>query len=286
MARRASVESRLGKLSGISTFGREIHASRPLAHVGAEVSGRVTAIEIAHAQLYNVDVERKKRIDDAIDYFGGGTSTSRRVSRVCWILILLCVLSPAHDAWAGSPSDQLRAGIDRVLKILGDPELEGDTKLNQRRTAIVTVASEIFDFGEMAKRSLGPYWAQRTLAERGEFVHLFTAVVEHSYISRVDQRSAGTMTVQGELVDGEYAMVRTRVPLSSGQEMPIDYRMHSIDDRWRVYDLSVDGVSLVANYRAQIEKILRSSSYEALVAKFKSLQGELSAPSIASEASR
>ena len=76
MARRASAESRLGKLSGISTFAREIHASRPLAHVGAEVSGRVTAIEIAHAQLYNVNVDRKKRIDDAIDYFGGGTSTS------------------------------------------------------------------------------------------------------------------------------------------------------------------------------------------------------------------
>jgi len=76
MARRTSAESRLGKLSGISTFAREIRASRPLAHVGAEVSGRITAIEIAHAQLYNVAVDRKKRIDDAIDYFGGGTSTS------------------------------------------------------------------------------------------------------------------------------------------------------------------------------------------------------------------
>jgi phospholipid transport system substrate-binding protein len=213
---------------------------------------------------------------------------ARHVSRVCWILILLFVLSPAHGAWAGSPSDQLRAGIDRVLKILGDPELEGNTKLNQRRIAIVTTASEIFDFGEMAKRSLGQYWAQRTLAERGEFVHLFTftAVVEHSYISGVDQRGAGKMTVQGELVDGEYAMVRTRVPLSSGQEIPIDYRMHNIDDRWRVYDLSVDGISLVANYRAQFNKIIQKSSYEALVAKFRSLQAEVSAPSTASGAAQ
>jgi len=76
MARRASAESRPGRLSGISTFARETRASRPLAHVGAEVSGRITAIEIAHAQLYDVDVDRKKRIDDAIDYFGGDTSTS------------------------------------------------------------------------------------------------------------------------------------------------------------------------------------------------------------------
>jgi len=209
-----------------------------------------------------------------------------RVSRVCWFLILLFALSPGRGAWAGAPSDQLRTGIDGVFKILGDPELEGDAKLNQRRTAIVTVASEIFDFGEMAKRSLGPYWAQRTLAERGEFVRLFTAVVEHSYISKVDQRGAGKMTVHGEQIDGEYAIVRTTIPLSSGQEMPIDYRMHNIDDRWRVYDLTVDGISLVANYRAQFNKIIRTSSYEALVAKFRSLQAEASAPSGASGVAR
>jgi phospholipid transport system substrate-binding protein len=210
----------------------------------------------------------------------------RHHARVCRILILLFVLSPVHGAWAGSPSDQLRAGIDRVSKILGDPELERDTKLSERRTAIVTVASEIFDFGEMAKGSLGQYWAQRTFAERGEFVRLFTEVVEHSYISKVDQRGAGKMTVRGELVDGEYAVVRTTVPLSSGQEMPIDYRMHSIDDRWRVYDLSLDGISLVANYRAQFNKIIQTSSYEALVAKFRSLQAEGSASSTASGAAR
>ena len=210
----------------------------------------------------------------------------RHHARVCWILILLFVLFPAHGAWAGSATDQLGAGIDRVFTILADPELEGDTKLTQRRTAIVTVATEIFDFGEMAKRSLGPYWAQRTLAERGEFVRLFTLMVERSYISKVDQRGAGKMTVQGEHVDGEYAIVRTRLPLSSGREMPIDYRMHNIDDRWRVYDLTVDGISLVANYRAQFNKIIRASSYEALVARFRSFQVEASAPSAASEAER
>ena len=203
-------------------------------------------------------------------------------ARACWILMLLFVLSSAHGAWAGPPSDQLSAGIERVLKIIADPELEGDTKLNQRRAAIITVASETFDFGEMAKRSLGQYWAQRTLAEREEFVRLFTATVEHSYISRVDQRGAGKMTVHGEQVDGEYAVVRTTIPLSSGQEIPIDYRLHNIADRWRVYDLTVDGISLVANYRAQFNKIIRTSSYEALVARFKSQQAGLAPPTTAS----
>jgi phospholipid transport system substrate-binding protein len=203
--------------------------------------------------------------------------TSHR-ARVCWILLLLFVLTSTHGAWAGPPTDQLRAGIERVFKILADPELEGDTKLNQRRTAIITVAGEIFDFGEMARRSLGQYWAPRTLAERGEFVRLFTATVEHSYISKVDQRGAGKMAVQGEHLDGEYAIVRTTIPLSSGQELPIDYRMHNIADRWRVYDLTVDGISLVANYRAQFNKIIRTSSYEALVARFKSHEAEVAVP--------
>jgi phospholipid transport system substrate-binding protein len=203
-------------------------------------------------------------------------------ARVFGILILLFALVPARGAWAGSPSDQLRAGIDRVFKILGDPELDGDKKLTQRRTAIVIVANEMFDFGEMAKRSLGQHWAQRTPTERGEFVRLFTELVQRSYISKVDQHGAHKMTVQGERIDGDYAVVRTTLPLSSGHEMPIDYSMHSTDDRWQVYDLSIDGISLVANYRAQFNKIIRTSSYEALVAKFKSHQAELAAPSTAS----
>jgi phospholipid transport system substrate-binding protein len=203
-------------------------------------------------------------------------------ARVFGILILLFALVPARGAWAGSPSDQLRAGIDRVFKILGDPELDGDKKLDQRRTAIVIVANEMFDFGEMAKRALGQYWAQRTSTEREEFVRLFTELVQRSYISKVDQHGVHTMTVQGEQIDGQYAVVRTTLPLSSGREMPIDYRMRSTDDRWQVYDLSVDGVSLVANYRAQFNKIIRTSSYEALIAKFKSRQTELAASSTAS----
>src|SRR4029450_7193886 len=85
---------------------------------------------------------------------GGSCPMVRYYVRVFGILILLFALVPARGAWAGPPSDQLRAGIDRVFKILGDPELDGDKKLNQRRTAIVIAANEMFDFGEMAKRSL------------------------------------------------------------------------------------------------------------------------------------
>jgi phospholipid transport system substrate-binding protein len=198
----------------------------------------------------------------------------RHHARATGILILLFALCQVSGAWAGSPSDQLRAGVDRVYKILGDPELEGDAKVNQRRTAIVLAAHEIFDFGEMAKRALGQHWAPRTPAEREEFVRLFTELVQRSYISKVDQHGAEKMTFQGEKVDGDYAVVRTTLPIGQGREMPIEYKMHSTADRWQVYDLSIDGISLVGNYRAQFNKIIRTSSFEALVAKFKSHQAE------------
>jgi phospholipid transport system substrate-binding protein len=217
------------------------------------------------------------RAGDRFDFPTGGSPMVRYLTRVVWALMLVLMLSPVHGAGAGAPSDQLRAGIDRVFKILGDPALEGDAKVNQRRTAIVSAANEIFDFGEMAKRSLGEHWAQRTPAERGEFVRLFTELVQRSYISKVDQHGADKMTVQGEKLEGDYAVVRTTLPLGQGREMPIDYRMHSTADRWQVYDLGIDGISLVANYRAQFNKIIRTSSYETLVARFKSHQAEFPA---------
>lgn len=207
----------------------------------------------------------------------------RYLTRVFWALMLVFVISPVHGAGAGAPSDQLRAGVDRVFKILGDPALEGEAKVNERRTAIVIAANEIFDFGEMAKRSLGQHWNQRTPAERGEFVRLFTALIERSYISRVDQHGSEKTVYRSETIDDDQAVVRTTLLLSNESEMPLDYRMRNTAGRWQVYDLNIDGISLVANYRAQFNKIIRTDSYRALVAKLalKSNQADFSAPAAA-----
>ena len=204
-------------------------------------------------------------------------------ARVIWTLMLLLAPWSVGGVWAGPPTDQLRDGVDRVFAILRDPALEGDTKVIQRRSAISKVAGEIFDFGEMAKRSLGPHWTQRTPAERGEFVRLFTALIERSYISRVDQHGSEKTIFRGETVADDQAVVRTTLLLSNGGEMPLDYRMRNTAGRWLVYDLNVDGISLVANYRAQFNKIIRTDSYGALVAKLalKSNQAEFSVPAAA-----
>lgn len=202
-------------------------------------------------------------------------------ARIIGILILVFSTCSVRDAWAGAPTDQLRDGVGRVVKILRDPAMAGDARAPQRRNAILTAAGTIFDFGEMAKRSLGQHWAARTPAERSQFVALFTELIQQSYISKVDQHGAGNIVFRSETVNGDHAAVRTTIPLSNGSEMPLEYRMHNADARWRVYDLSIDGISLVGNYRAQFNKVIRIDSYGALVAKLKSHQTEFSAPAAA-----
>jgi phospholipid transport system substrate-binding protein len=157
------------------------------------------------------------------------------------------------------------------------PELSGDTKINERSAAINKVADEIFDFGETAKRALGQHWAQRTAAEREEFVRLFTELLQRTYLSKIDRHNS-EMTFQDDVVDGNQAVVRTTLLLGKGRGISLDYRMHHAGDRWQVYDLSINGISLVASYRSQFDKIVRTDSYEGLVARLKSLQVGLVAP--------
>jgi phospholipid transport system substrate-binding protein len=192
-------------------------------------------------------------------------------------LIVLFGLAWVHGASAGPPTEQLRDGVQHVVQILKDPELMGDAKAPERSAAVNKVADEIFDFGETAKRALGPHWAQRTPAERDEFVRLFTELVQQTYLSKVNQYNS-EMTFQGDEVDGNQAVVRTTLLLGKGSQMALDYRMHRPRDRWQVYDLTIDGISLVASYRSQFNKIVRTDSYEGLVAKLKSRQVGLAAP--------
>jgi phospholipid transport system substrate-binding protein len=206
-------------------------------------------------------------------------------ARLIWTLIALFTFCSVHGAWAGPPTDRLREGIDRVIKILQDPGLKGDKHVDQRRAAIALAARAIFDFGEMARRSLARHWEKRTPAEQEEFVRIFTALIERTYISRVDQSDvASRMTYRGEKMDADHAVVQTTVSLDNGRELALDYRMHNPGDYWRIYDLSIEGNSMVSSYRAQFSRIIRTSSYETLVAKIKAnqAQAEFSAPSAAS----
>ncbi len=191
-------------------------------------------------------------------------------------LSLVLSVALALPAAAGAPSDQLKAQIDRVLKTLEDPELKKEGKSKDRRTAVRRIANEIFDFGETARRSLGRHWQPRTPAERDEFVVLFSDLLERSYISKVELYGGEKIQYLGDTSEGEQAKVQTKLLTRAGSEIPIEYRMHRKSDRWLVYDVIIEGVSLIANYRSQFNKIIQTSSYQELVRKMKTKQEEQS----------
>ena len=195
---------------------------------------------------------------------------------VALALSLVLSVALALPAAAGAPSDQLKAQIDRVLKTLEDPELKKEGKGKDRRTAVRRIANEIFDFGETARRSLGRHWQPRTPAERDEFVLLFSDLLERSYISKVELYGGEKIQYLGDTTEGDQAKVQTKLLTKAGSEIPIEYRMHRKSDRWLVYDVIIEGVSLIANYRSQFNKIIQTSSYQELVRKMKTKQEEQS----------
>ena len=193
------------------------------------------------------------------------------------LLAAAVVLSPgpaALPAHAGEPADRLKLQIDRVLKTIDDPELRKEGKARDRRQAVRRIAEEIFDFGETAKRSLGRHWQPRTPAEREEFIGLFADLLERSYISKIELFNGEKVLFLGDQIDGDQAIVRTKILTKQGNEIPVEYRMHKRGDRWLVYDVVIEGVSLVANYRTQFNKIIQASSYAELVKKMKVKQDE------------
>ncbi len=182
------------------------------------------------------------------------------------------VLATVVPVRAGSsPTDQLREYSDQVIKVLDDPAL----KHQDRRAAVRKLAGEIFDVTETAKRALAHHWQVRTPAEREEFTQLFADLLERTYIARIDEYGGERIRYVGETVDGDHAVVRAKVTTKKGTEVTVESRMLRRGDRWLMYDFVVENVSLIANYRAQFDKIVRTTSYGELVRRLKSRRDDL-----------
>jgi phospholipid transport system substrate-binding protein len=182
---------------------------------------------------------------------------------------IAAVVTLTTVAAAAEPTDALKARIDRVLMLLEEP---GD-----RQAEIRKVAEEIFDFEEMSRRALGPHWNARTPDERREFITLFTDLLERSYLARVEGGRGGKVLYTGESVSGDEASVRTRIVTPQRPEIPVDYRMHRKAGRWQIYDVNIEGISLVNNYRSQFNAVIQSSSYAALVERLRSKEPDTAA---------
>ncbi len=192
------------------------------------------------------------------------------------LLVVTALILTASVACANPPTDEVKKTVDEVVRIVADKEMKkNETK---RRQALKKTISNIFDYSEMAKRSLGKHWNSRTAAEKKQFTDLFATLLENSYAGKIESYNNEKIVYIKDSVDGDYAEIKSKVVTAARDEFTLDYRLFNTNGKWMVYDVVIEGVSLVSNYRSQFNKIVTSNGYPALVKKLQSKNEELKAP--------
>jgi len=185
------------------------------------------------------------------------------------ILIILSLLLYALTALAGEPTDNIKACTDRLLAIVSDASLQAPEMKDKRGQMIMHAIDEVFSWEEFSKRALARNWNNRTPEERKEFVSLFRQLIADTYMEKTYQYSGESITYLDEKFEGDYGKVTSVFNTIKGTQIPVEYRVMKKDGAWRVYDIYIEGVSLVGNYRSQFNDIINGSSYEDLVARLK-----------------
>ena len=185
--------------------------------------------------------------------------------------LLMCafLLVYPFDVFAESPTAQIKATVDQLIQILTDAQLQGESKKQERRKRLREAIFIRFDFQQMAQRSLGAQWQRRTPEEQTEFIKIFGDLLEQTYVDKIESYNNEKFIYTNERIDGPYAEVNSKMRNSTGEEFSINYKLHRAGADWRVYDLVIENVSLVNNYRSQFNRILNSSTYDELVIKLK-----------------
>ncbi|HYA30546.1 MAG TPA: ABC transporter substrate-binding protein [Acidobacteriota bacterium] len=185
--------------------------------------------------------------------------------RIFTIVLLLGL--PAR-ARAGEPTAQLSGTINQFVAILVNTPVAELQATGLPDKALQLIYGR-FDFSEMTKRSLGKYWNMLGHAEQKEFVDAFTNRLLYAYGRSVRASGDERIEYKHETIDDKYANVETKVVSGNGEELPIDYHLFAVDGQWKVYDMVIDQVSIVGNYRAQFERIIAKSSLKDLLERMK-----------------
>ncbi|MDP6180625.1 MAG: ABC transporter substrate-binding protein [Desulfatiglandales bacterium] len=186
------------------------------------------------------------------------------------ILFLILSFTVVAPVWAGGPTEKIKQTTEEIISIVGDPALRDKSMVQERKKLIRKAVDKRFDWEEMGRRALARHWAGRTDEEKREFVSLFGRLMERTYMAKVEGFSGEEVTYEKELVDGEYGVVSVKILTSTDVEIPVKYRLREKGEDWFVYDISIEGVSLVNNYRVQFRNIISRFSYETLVKRLKS----------------
>lgn len=186
------------------------------------------------------------------------------------LVALLLAARPAASGEAqGGPQDMIRRSTDRALAIVMDPALKGPEKREERRQKIRAVVDEGFNWDDMARSALGRHWRARTPEERKVFVPLFADLLRNTYMSKIEGYTGNKVLYKGERVEGSYARVSVEIITTKGTAVPVVYSVKQFDGKWLVYDLAIEGVKLVNNYRRQFDSILDRGSFAQLIEKLK-----------------
>jgi phospholipid transport system substrate-binding protein len=185
------------------------------------------------------------------------------------VLLFNAVAALSH---AGAPADQMRGAIEKVTSILKDPNLKTAAKKNERLDQIRQAIYPKFDFAEMAKRSLGTQWQRRSPEEQREFVKLFTDLLENAYFDNIENYDGETVSLTGEKQDQGFAEVNSKIATKKGEEIAVNYKLHQVGSDWKVYDVVIENISLVNNYRSQFNRVIAQSSFEDLLRRMRDKQ--------------
>ena len=190
-----------------------------------------------------------------------------------WTLILglgtlLAVGAEKTRLWAAAPGEQVKATIDQVMEVLKDPNFQGTGKKAERREKLRQLVLPRFDFAEMAKRALGNNW-NRYPDKQQEFVTTFKQLLEETYADQIEAAAGDKVVYLNERAEKDYAEVDTKVISAKGEETPMTYKLHPVDSDWKVFDILVENISIVNNYRAQFNRVLSNASLDELIKRMK-----------------
>jgi len=186
------------------------------------------------------------------------------------VSILVCSGKAAN---AGEPTEAIRGAVNQGVEILKNAKLDNQKQRAQVIDQLRQVVYPLFDFNEMAMRSLGANWRRLNPQQRKEFVSTFTALLEKTYANQIDLYNGQQVIYTGETVDGDYAQVDSRIIDKNGQTYSVVYKLHRVDGKWRIYDVVAENISLVNNYRAQFNRVIAKSSFEELLKMMKQQAG-------------
>jgi phospholipid transport system substrate-binding protein len=170
---------------------------------------------------------------------------------------------------AGEATDRIKVVSDKIFSVISDKTLQTPELKGKKEQMIMDAVDGAFDWEEFSKRSLAKNWSKRTESEKKEFISLFKELIKRTYMEKSGQYSGGKVEFLDEKIDGEYGVVKSQLVSSAGTQTPVDYRLMKKDGAWWVYDVYIEGVSLVSNYRSQFNDILIKSSFDELLKRLK-----------------